>query len=74
MIKIVDYFFENIFISYWGAFLFIAIGIAIIKITTKYPKKHLYTISQGDIKGWAGGLSFIVLGIIIFVSKLLGKL
>lgn len=59
--------------SYFAGFLWIAVGIWIIRFITKNPAED--KLSQGgDMKGWAGGIGLILLGIAIIIFKLLGKI
>ena len=47
---------------------------AIINFIIKNPSKVVNDSQGGDMKGWAAGIGFIILGFVIIVCKFLGKL
>lgn len=71
--SILKYFFEEVFRvlinNYFGGVLFIFIGLYTIKFTIKNPQKYPDSPLQGDIKGWVGGISFVLIGISIIIHK-----
>ncbi len=70
----IRHFFEILVSNYWGAVILILIGLFSILLTIRHPQKDSASPLQGDIKGWAGGLSCILLGLVIIVLKFLDKL
>jgi hypothetical protein len=59
--------------SYFAGLFWIAFGIFFINFVIKNPAED--KISQGgDMKGWAAGISGILIGILIIIFKALGKI
>ena len=71
MNEALDYFFLG---TYFGGLIWIIVGIILIRFTIKNPQESKFSVIQGDMRGWAGGLGFIGVGISIIVMKLLGKI
>lgn len=59
--------------TYTGALLMICIGAGLILLAIRNPwmKKDWF---RGDIRGWAGGIGLIFVGLVVILAKLLGKL
>lgn len=74
MVKFIQNIVEQIVTSYWGGFLSILLGVLLIYYTIKNPQKDKYSPLQGDIRGGAGGICLILVGIGVIVFKFLGKL
>lgn len=58
--------------TYSGGIIFIVLGLIIIKLVSKYPQKKDEAY-QYDIKYWASGITFLVIGLSVIIAKLLGK-
>ncbi len=67
-------FLDSMFSSYWGSGVLILLGLYLIRYTIKNPDKPEDKWLGGDVSGWGGGLGLILLGITIFIAKLIGKL
>ncbi len=67
-------FFDYMFASYWGGVIFILLGWFFIRYTLKNPDTNENKWLAGDLSGWAGGISFILIGVTIIIAKLVGKL
>jgi hypothetical protein len=60
--------------SYLGSIFFIIIGVCILFFIVKNPTKYNKMDTQGgDLKGWAGGIGFILIGIYVIVQNILGN-
>lgn len=61
-------FFDFMVSTYTGAFIFMFIGGIGILIAIKSPelKKSAF---RGDLHGWIGGVSLIIIGILVVISK-----
>jgi hypothetical protein len=60
--------------TYLGGVTCIVIGILVIWHTIRNPDTDKNAWFAGDLKGWAGGIGAIALGIVILIAKLIGKL
>lgn len=69
---------DIIFDSYLAAFVYIYLGYRIIKFTIKEVNKerseYPYDFGGRMLQGFAGGIGFIVLGLLLIVGKLQGKI
>ena len=59
--------------SYYGAILWIAFGVLVIRFVIKNPAKDKYS-QGGDMKGWVGGIGGVAYGIFIIIMRIMGKL
>lgn len=74
MKEIIRSFFGILISSYFGSIIFLLFGIWLIYFTVTNPQENRSSPLQGDIKGWAGGIGSIVLGLLILYWKLSNKL
>lgn len=69
---------ESIFDSYLAAFVYIYLGYRVIKFTNKKVNEersfYPYTFAGIMLQGYASGVGFIVLGLMLIVGKLQGKI
>jgi hypothetical protein len=59
--------------TYVGGFVFILIGIIAFIIAKRNPQMSK-DAWRGDIYGWVGGTGCTIVGILIIIGKLLGKI
>jgi len=59
--------------TYYGGLILISVGGLIITYVLKFPQKEEESYPY-DIKYWAAGITFLLLGIVLIFAKLLGKL
>lgn len=57
--------------NYIGGFLFLTFGIGIIRMVYNSSEGLKRDIFQGYLSGWAAGIGFILIGIIILIYKLI---
>ncbi len=73
-----DFIIDNIVLSYLGAIVFIYIGYRFVLNTKKEVNEvcsdYPYYFAGYILRGFLGGIGFIVLGIIIIVLNLMGKM
>lgn len=60
--------------SYTGAIIFFSFGLFYLLNTIKNQKKYKHSALQPYTKGIVGGIGFMLIGIIIIIAKLIGKL
>lgn len=65
--------FENFFMTYFGAIVMILFGILLYRFTVKNPESK-FSYFNRDIKAKIAGVWFILMGIIVIIARLLGKL
>ncbi|HEX8516369.1 MAG TPA: hypothetical protein VF868_09240 [Bacteroidia bacterium] len=59
--------------TYTGSLIMVAMGSAIILWAIRRPQKKEESYPY-DMKRWAAGIAFLLLGITVFVGKLTGQL
>ena len=56
--------------SYWGAFFWMLCGFVLAVISFRDRK----TRGMGYLRGWAGAIGLILLGVLIIIFKIMGEL
>jgi hypothetical protein len=73
MKNIVDFILNKLLSTYVGALFLIFIGIIIIRYTIRKPDEKGFPVNY-SVQGWAAGIGFIILGIIVIIHKLFPNL
>lgn len=66
--------FDKIFFSYYASIIFISVGVLALRYMFKNPEKVDNSILQPTIRGYVFGISLIILGLIILIGRLTGKI